>query len=116
MQDKLYHGVAYYPELWPIEAVGEDIRQMKLVGINCVRMGEFAWAKMEPNQDEIDLSFFVGIIHRLHENGVDTVFCTPTPTPPIWLSHGHPERMHVDSQGRVMSHGARQHFCGISVL
>ncbi|MDI5789860.1 beta-galactosidase [Bacillus licheniformis] len=26
--------------------------------------------------------------------------CTPTATPPIWLTHGHPERMHVNEKGR----------------
>ena len=33
------------------------------------------------------------------------------PTPPIWMTHGHPERMYVDADGTVMSHGARQHIC-----
>lgn len=79
---------------------------MKKVGVNVVRMGEFAWAKMEPKQDQIDISFFVDIIDKLYENGIETIICTPTPTPPIWLTHGHPERMYVDADGTVMSHGA----------
>ncbi|MDO8587136.1 MAG: beta-galactosidase [Armatimonadota bacterium] len=108
---RLYYGAAYYPELWPEEVIGEDIRHMKRVGLNVARMGEFAWAKMEPRRDEIDLSLFVDVIGRLKENGIDTVFCTPTATPPIWLSHGHPERLYVDDHGNRMSHGARQHFC-----
>ena len=28
--------------------------------------------------------------------------CTPTATPPIWLTHGHPERMHVNEKGETM--------------
>lgn len=108
---KLYYGAAYYPELWPEAVIAEDIRYMDKVGLNCVRMGEFAWAAMEPNEGEISLDFFVGIINRLHEHGIGTVFCTPTPTPPIWLSHGHPERMYTDNKGYPMIHGARQHSC-----
>jgi beta-galactosidase len=108
---KLYHGAAYYPELWDESVIEEDIELMKETGINVVRIGEFAWSKMEPREGEIDLSFFKEMISRLHEQGIDTVMCTPTPTPPIWMSHGHPERMYVDDGGRIMGHGSRQHVC-----
>jgi len=108
---QLYHGAAYYPELWPAETVAEDIRAMQDVGINVVRMGEFAWSTMEPEEGRISLDFFVEVIGRLHAEGIDTVFCTPTPTPPIWYSHGHPERMKVNEQGQVMCHGSRQQCC-----
>ena len=108
---QLYHGAAYYPELWPAETVAEDIRYMQDVGINVVRMGEFAWSTMEPEEGRISLDFFVEVIDRLHAEGIDTVFCTPTPTPPIWYSHGHPERMKVNEQGQAMCHGSRQQCC-----
>ncbi|MDQ0873641.1 beta-galactosidase [Paenibacillus sp. V4I3] len=112
MDKKLYHGTAYYPELWNDEQVIEqDIRLMKEAGINVVRMGEFAWSTLEQEQGNIDIRFFVDTINKLYENGIETVMCTPTPTPPIWLSHGHPERMFVDGNGKVMGHGSRQHVC-----
>ena len=111
MQNKLYHGAAYYPELWDQVVMDQDIKLMKETGINVVRIGEFAWSKVEPQEGNIDISFFVDIINKLYENGIDTIMCTPTPTPPIWMSHEHPERMYVDEQGNVMNHGSRQHVC-----
>ncbi|MBY0144421.1 beta-galactosidase [Neobacillus niacini] len=111
MGKKLYHGAAYYPELWDERVIEEDIIEMKKTGINVVRIGEFAWASMEPEEGKFDLSFFKNIINKLYENGIETVMCTPTPTPPIWYSHGHPERMYVDHDGKVMGHGSRQHAC-----
>ncbi|MEO7600109.1 MAG: beta-galactosidase [Opitutus sp.] len=105
----LFHGAAYYPELWPNSDIPRDIAEMKQLGINVVRMGEFAWSKMEPDEGRISLNFFVSVMDRLHEAEITVVFCTPTPTPPIWLTHGHPERCFVDAEGTVMSHGARQH-------
>jgi beta-galactosidase len=111
MSKKLYHGAAYYPELWDEKVIEEDIIEMKKTGINVVRIGEFAWASMEPEEGKFDLSFFTNIINKLYENGIETVMCTPTPTPPIWFSHGHPERMYVDADGKVMGHGSRQHAC-----
>ena len=35
-------GAAYYPEWWPSEEWEVDFRQMRDLGINTVRMGEFA--------------------------------------------------------------------------
>ena len=85
----LYHGVAYYPELWPESEVDSDIAQMKALGINVVRMGEFAWAKIEPEEGKVSLDFFVRVMDKLNAAGIKTVFCTPTATPPIWLTYGH---------------------------
>lgn len=111
MGKKLYHGAAYYPELWDEKVIEEDIIEMKKTGINVVRIGEFAWASMEPEEGKFDLSFFTRMINKLYANGIETVMCTPTPTPPIWFSHNHPERMYVDTDGKVMGHGSRQHAC-----
>jgi len=111
MQKKLYYGSAYYPELWPETDVAADLAHFKATGIDVVRMGEFAWSTMEPDEGCISLAFFRRVIDRLHANGIDTIFCTPTPTPPIWLTDGHPERLFQDEQGRLMHHGARQHVC-----
>lgn len=111
MGKKLYHGAAYYPELWDEKVMEEDIELMKQAGINVVRIGEFAWHTMEPEEGKFDLSFFVNTIEKLYENGIETVMCTPTPTPPIWFTDGHPERMYVDCDGKVMGHGSRQHAC-----
>ena len=110
-QTPFHYGAAYYPELWSEKQIAEDIAHMKKVGINCVRMGEFAWHTMEPKQDQIDLSFFKNIIQRLWENGIQTVLCTPTPTPPRWLTYQHPDTAFVTRDGVKYEHGARQHVC-----
>lgn len=111
MGSKLYHGASWYPELWNRDVRNEDIRLMKEAGINVVRIGEFAWSTYEPFEGSIDISFFAEVIEELYRNGIETVVSTPTPTPPIWMSHNHPERLHVDHEGRIMGHGSRQHMC-----
>jgi beta-galactosidase GanA len=40
--EKPYFGAAYYPESWDREQVDEDIRLMKEMGMNTVRIAEFA--------------------------------------------------------------------------
>lgn len=111
MGKKLYHGACYYPELWDEDTIQQDIDRMREVGINVVRIGEFAWSVIEPEEGNIDVSFFKEMIKRMYDNGIETIMCTPTPTPPIWLSHGRPERMHINEKREVMGHGSRQHAC-----
>ncbi|HYC72645.1 MAG TPA: beta-galactosidase [Opitutaceae bacterium] len=106
---KLFHGSCHYPELWPEARLDDDIAEMKRAGLNLVRIGEFAWSRMEPEEGRISLDYFVRVMDRFHAAGLGVVFCTPTPTPPVWLTHGRPERCFVDADGRTMSHGARQH-------
>ncbi len=108
-QNKLIHGVAYYPELWPDADVDADIAEMQSLGINVVRMAEFAWSTMEPTKGNFDFSVFKNVMDKMHAAGIQVVLCTPTATPPVWLTHGHPERCHKNDKGEIMSHGARQH-------
>lgn len=111
MINKLYYGAAFYPELWDEKTIDRDIVLMKEAGINVVRMGEFAWSTMEPHKDEFNVTFFVEVIDKLYKNGIETIICTPTPTPPIWISHNHSERMIVDENNVCMVHGGRQQVC-----
>lgn len=104
-----YHGVCYYPELWPEADLERDLGEMARLGINLVRMGEFSWAQLEPEEGRVSLDYFRRVLDRLHAAGLAVVWCTPTATPPRWLTYGHPDRCFRDGEGRVMSHGARQH-------
>lgn len=111
MKHKLYYGAAWYPELWDEAARQQDLQLMQETGINLVRMGEFIWSELEPAEGSIDISPFAEHIKSLHAHGIDTIMCTPTATPPVWLTHGHPERLFIKADGSLMSHGSRQHVC-----
>lgn len=106
---KLVHGVCYYPELWPEADIDRDIATMTELGINMIRIGEFSWSSLEPREGEISTAFFRKVMDRFHEAGISVVFCTPTPTPPVWLTHGHPDRLFVNADGDTLVHGSRQH-------
>ena len=41
-------GVCYYPEHWPEEQWTEDASRMAETGLTWVRIGEFAWGRIEP--------------------------------------------------------------------
>jgi len=106
-----YLGVAYYPEDWPESELDKDIARMKEIGINTVRIGEFAWHRMEPRPGEFDFSFFRKVIDKCSAAGLAVVMGTPTATPPRWLSRLHPDIMMENQNGRQASHGGRRHCC-----
>lgn len=111
MEKKLYYGCAYYPELWEENEVERDIAHMQNLSINVVRMGEFSWSFLEPEEDRFQADYFMSYIHRLNMNGIKTILCTPSATPPIWMTDNHPERLFVNEKGERLGHGSRQHCC-----
>ncbi|GAA0369477.1 beta-galactosidase YesZ [Alkalibacterium iburiense] len=111
MENNIYYGACVYPELWSDDIMIEDYDHMKELGMNLARMGEFAWSTFEPTPGNYDFSVLERSLELTRERGIKVVVCTPTPTPPIWLTHNHPERLNVNSNGQRMHHGSRQHIC-----
>jgi len=109
--DKFWFGAAYYPEHWEERVRAKDAQRMADAGFNVVRMAEFAWDRMEPVEGRYEFAFFEKAIASLGEKGVHTILCTPTATPPRWLTKKHPETLRVDDKGLAMQHGSRQHCC-----
>ncbi|MBT6145729.1 MAG: beta-galactosidase [Gemmatimonadetes bacterium] len=102
-------GATYYPEQGDFATLDLDAQRMRAAGMNTVRMAEFAWDLMEPEEDRFDFSLFDEVIERLGAQGIRTILCTPTAAPPRWLTVKHPEILRVDDQGVVQVHGSRQH-------
>jgi len=104
-------GVCYYPEHWPEVSWAEDARLMRELGLDVVRIAEFAWAKMEPAPGAYDWDWLDRAIDVLAEAGLGVILGTPTAAPPAWLTRTHPEILRVDANGRARDHGTRRHTC-----
>lgn len=104
-------GCAYYPEHWPTERWAQDARLMREAGLTYVRLAEFAWDKMEPQPGSYDFDWLVKSIDILAAEGLKIVLCTPTPTPPPWLTQQHPDICRVGRDGIRISPGGRRHAC-----
>jgi len=107
----MYYGCDYYPEHWPEKRWKEDARMMKEAGFNVVRMGEFAWTKMEPKEGKFTFDWLDKAIDILARNNIKTVLGTPTATPPAWLIKKYPDILRVDRQGVRTSFGGRREYC-----
>ena len=113
---KIYVGAAYYPEMWAEEEIDKDIAQMKELGVNCVRVGEFAWGKMEPREGEFDFSWLKTAVDKCYAAGIVTVMCTPTCTPPRWLLDAYEETRGVNAQNVRAEVSSRCHPCKTSTV
>lgn len=104
-------GVDYYPEHWPRERWEQDANLMQKMGIQVVRMGEFSWHKMEPEQGKFDFEWLADAADLLGRHGIYTILGTPTAAPPAWIIEQNPEILPVNSNGQRMSFGGRHHDC-----
>ena len=103
-------GVCYYPEHWEEKIWAEDAKQMVEMGIGFVRIGEFAWSRLEPKRGAYDFGWLDRAFVVLAKAGLRIVLGTPTATPPKWLLDEHPDIAPVDEQGRQRGFGSRRHY------
>lgn len=103
-------GVCYYPEHWDEKLWRQDLERMKDCGIEQVRVAEFAWNLFEMQEGQFAFDVFDRFLALCAECGMQVIFCTPTATPPAWLTKKYPEVLNVRSDGVSYRHGGRRHY------
>jgi beta-galactosidase len=104
-------GTCYYPEHWPEEIWAEDAARMAALGLTWVRIGEFAWSRLEPEPGRYDWAWMDRAFDVLTGAGLKVVLGTPTATPPRWMLDRLPDMLAVDADGRPRRFGSRRHYC-----
>ena len=103
-------GTAWYPEQWPESRWDADLDLMQKAGIHMVRVGEFAWSKMEPTEGHYDLDWLDRAVAAAAKHNIVTVIGTPSAAPPAWLTQTYPVILRTMEDGRKDEHGNRQQF------
>jgi len=104
-------GVCYYPEQWPEAWWDRDARDMAALGLRYVRIGEFAWSRIEPRPGQFAWDWLDRAIATLSSHGLKIILGTPTATPPKWLVDANPGMLAIDTRGRPRHFGSRRHYC-----
>ncbi|WP_296679932.1 beta-galactosidase [Novosphingobium sp.] len=104
-------GVCYYPEHWPETQWADDAARMVAAGLSRVRVGEFAWSRIEPEAGRFDWGWLDRAIAVLHAAGLGVILGTPTATPPKWLVDTMPDMVALDADGHPRGFGSRRHYC-----
>jgi beta-galactosidase len=108
--DHLRLGCCYYPEQWDEALWEDDLDRMAESGIEVVRVFEFAWNFVEPEEGVFDFSLFDRFFDLAERKGMRCIMCTPTATPPAWLTSRYPEVLNRDMKGNTIGHGHRRHY------
>lgn len=103
-------GACYYPEHWEKKDWLNHAKLMKEAGFNTVRMADFAWYLMEPEEDKFDFSLFDEAIEVLSKENIKVILCTPTAAPPKWLINKY-DILQRDRYGRKENWGSRRESC-----
>jgi beta-galactosidase len=104
-------GVCYYPEHWDEAQWATDAARMAALGLTWVRIGEFAWSRMEPEPGRLDFGWLDRAIDTLSKAGLKVALGTPTATPPRWMLTKHPDMIALDRDGKPRGFGSRRHYC-----
>jgi len=104
-------GTCYYPEHWPAEQWSADAAKMVELGLTWVRIGEFAWSRLEPQADVFEWAWLDQAIEVLGQAGLKVILGTPTATPPRWMLDKHSDMLAVDINGNPRKFGSRRHYC-----
>lgn len=104
-------GVDYYPEQWPEQMWEQDADRMKECGVKVVRMAEFAWSRMEPEEGTYDFEWLDRAVSVFADRRMQVVLCTPTCTPPLWAFGKYPEIIQTGPDGQRIAIGIRGHRC-----
>jgi beta-galactosidase len=111
IQPLFHFGASYYPEQCAGGEVESDAPLMREAGFNLVRMGEFAWSRLEPDDGRFDFSWLDNAVATLARHGIRTLLGTPTAAPPKWLTDKHEDICQVMADGQRREFGRRRHYC-----
>jgi len=104
-------GCCYYPEHWPEDMWAHDAAHMAELGLSLVRIGEFAWSRIEPVPGHYDWTWLDRAVETLADAGLQIIMGTPTATPPKWLVDQMPDMVAIDLDGKPRKFGSRRHYC-----
>jgi len=103
-------GAAWYPVQWPESRWNQDLALMEAAHMHVVRLGEFAWSRMEPAEGHYDLAWLERAVRLAEKHHIAVVLGTPTDAPPAWLTSKYPDTLRVDANGKRAEHGGRRQF------
>jgi beta-galactosidase len=103
-------GAAWYPEQWPESRWNADLDLMQKAHMHVVRVGEFAWSGLEPQEGKYDLDWLERAVNLAGKHGLSVILGTPSGAPPVWMATKYPDIMVTDETGKQYTGSTRNHY------
>jgi beta-galactosidase len=110
----MIYGCAWYPEHWPESRWAQDLKLMREAHMNMVRIAEFAWSSIEPEEGRYELDWIGRAIEAAAAQGFAVVLGTPSAAPPAWLTERYPDVLAVGPSGIRRKPGSRCEYAPAS--
>ncbi|HKK66780.1 MAG TPA: beta-galactosidase, partial [Bacteroidales bacterium] len=107
----MFIGCAYYPEYWPESRWETDLKLMKQAGFNVIRMAEYSWVKLEPEEGVFCFDWLDRIIALCAKHDMLVILGTPTDSMPAWLARKYPDALAQKEDGTRVPWGGRKNNC-----
>ncbi len=107
------HGADYNPDQWLAypEILSQDPEMMLQAHCNCMSVGIFSWAMLEPREGEYHFEEFDRIVENLTSKGIKIILATPSAARPRWLAEKYPEVRRVNKAGVRELYNTRHNYC-----
>ena len=103
-------GAAWYPEQWPESRWNADLDLMQKAHMHVVRVAEFAWTALEPQEDKYDFDWLERAINLAGQHGIYVIIGTPTAAPPVWMATKYPDILVTEATGKQYTGSTRNHY------
>ena len=112
------HGADYNPDQWLAypQVLAQDPEMMHDAHCNCMSVGIFSWAMLEPKEGEYHFEELDYFIENLASKGVKTILATPSAARPRWLAEKYPEVRRVNKSGVREQYNTRHNYCYTSPI
>ena len=110
---KLLHGGNYNVDQWldHPDILAEDIRLMKLAGVNVVSLCIFSWSSLEPEEGVYTFEWLDEVMDSMYKNGIYVILATPSAGKPPWLIKKYPDIMRTREHRQRLLYGERENHC-----
>ena len=107
------HGGDYNPDQWidRPDILDRDVELMHEAHVNCVSIGIFSWAMLEPEEGVYDFEWLDQVIDRLWKGGIHVILATPSGARPAWMAQKYPEVLRVNDKYQRYHFGGRHNHC-----
>ena len=103
-------GAAWYPEQWPESRWNADLDLMQKAHMHVVRVGEFAWTALEPQEGKYDLDWLERAIDLAGKHGIYVILGTPSGGPPVWMATEYPDILVTEANGKQYTGATRNRY------
>lgn len=88
---KVFYGGDYNPDQWPREVWDEDMRLLKLAGVDVATIGVFSWSRLQPDETTYNFEWLDEVMDMLHHNSIYACLATATAAHPAWMAKRYPD-------------------------